>query len=655
MTLRFKQIYYFAFIAVVFTFTTSTFAQTRAYRVSDRTVKNLINRIETKTNTYRKAVDKALDNSNVNGTNREDNINSFVEDFENATNTLKDNFNDNRSTNTDVQAVLNRAILINRYMQNNTLTRTTQNQWKSIRTDLNTLANYYRVSWNWNNTTNNQTATNPYYVTDNQLKTIISQIENKTNTFQNSIKRGLDNSNIDGSNREDNINSYVDSFENATNSLKNNFNNRRSTTNDVQEVLNRANFINSLVNNNQFPPRTKNQWTSIRNDLDTLSKYYRVSWNWNNQNNQNYPNNNQNNSFDSRITGTYRLNTSQSDNVANTIERAISNISYNDNQRQRVQSNLERRLSSPQTMMIEKRGQQITLASSIMSQISFMADGVTRSETSDNGQMVKVRASSNNNDVSINYEGDRMNDYFVSFMPINSNQLRISRRVYLENRNETVTIASVYDKTDRTPNWNMNYPNTSDNNNNNNNNSNNINNFIVPNNTRMTATLDSALSTRTARDNDRFTMTVNSPSQYNGAIIEGRIIGEKSGVVSGRATLSLNFETIRLWNGNTYRFAGIVEQVRQPNGNNIDVNNEGVVRDGSQTTKTATRAGVGAVLGAIIGAIAGGGQGAAIGAGIGAGAGAGTVVLQGRDNLDLASGSEFTITATAPSNVANNR
>jgi len=29
--------------------------------------------------------------------------------------------------------------------------------------------------------------------------------------------------------------------------------------------------------------------------------------------------------------------------------------------------------------------------------------------------------------------------------------------------------------------------------------------------------------------------------------------------------------------------------------------------------------------------------------------------LQGRDNLELPSGSEFTITATAPRNIANNR
>ena len=109
---------------------------------------------------------------------------------------------------------------------------------------------------------------------------------------------------------------------------------------------------------------------------------------------------------------------------------------------------------------------------------------------------------------------------------------------------------------------------------------------------------------------------------------------ERSGRVSGSANISLEFDTIRLRNGQTYRFAGFVNEVKMLNGDNVSVNNEGTVKDGSQTTKTVTRAGIGAAFGAFIGAIASGGQGAAIGAAIGAGAGAGTVVLQGRDDIE---------------------
>ena len=150
-------------------------------------------------------------------------------------------------------------------------------------------------------------------------------------------------------------------------------------------------------------------------------------------------------------------------------------------------------------------------------------------------------------------------------------------------------------------------------------------------------------------------MEVTSPGQYRGAIIEGRVAkAADSGRVSGRANISLEFDTLRM-NGKTYRFAGIIESVNAANGDSVTVNNEGTVRDSSQTTQTATRAGIGAVLGAIIGAIAGGGQGAAIGAGVGAGAGAGTVLITGRDSIELGPGSTFVITATAPANVGGNR
>jgi uncharacterized protein YcfJ len=103
--------------------------------------------------------------------------------------------------------------------------------------------------------------------------------------------------------------------------------------------------------------------------------------------------------------------------------------------------------------------------------------------------------------------------------------------------------------------------------------------------------------------------------------------------------------------GRSYQFAGIVDSVRAMNGDTVSVSNEGTIRDTNQTTKTATRAGIGAVIGAIVGAVAGGGEGAAIGATVGAGAGAGSVLIQGRDNIDLAQGSEFAITASAPAGV----
>jgi hypothetical protein len=245
-----------------------------------------------------------------------------------------------------------------------------------------------------------------------------------------------------------------------------------------------------------------------------------------------------------------------------------------------------------------------------------------------------------------------MRDFFVDFMPVNNGrQLRVTRRIYLENRNDMITVNSVYDKTSETAQWS-----TIDNNNSNtignSNSSGNLNDFVIPNGTQVTASLDNIINTKDSKDGDLFTMTVRSPSQFQGAVITGRVLkSESSGRVSGRANISLDFDSIRLRNGQTYRFAGIIDGVTTANGENVSVNNEGAVRDSNQTTKTVTRAGIGAALGALIGAIAGGGEGAAIGAAVGAGAGAGTIFIQGRDNLELGQGSEFRITASAPGNI----
>jgi hypothetical protein len=83
----------------------------------------------------------------------------------------------------------------------------------------------------------------------------------------------------------------------------------------------------------------------------------------------------------------------------------------------------------------------------------------------------------------------------------------------------------------------------------------------------------------------------------------------------------------------------------------VRVDNEGAVQESdSRGSTTAKRAGIGTAVGAIIGAITGGGKGAAIGAIIGAGAGAGSVYVQGRDDLELLSGTEVTVRSTGPLN-----
>ena len=629
--------------------TTTTTTTTRSYRVTDTTVQALLSRIETRTDAYKRTMNRALDRSAVNNTDTEDNIFEFITEFENETDRLKQKFDSRQSVGTDVSQLLNRAAYIENFMRNNRLTAGAQRDWTSIRTDLTTLAGYYDVSWNWNTlpTNNNTTTVNtntgsvPYRVSETNVRTLITRLETNSDNYRRQINADLDRSILNNSRSEDAFTGYITEFENAVDSLKQKFDSRRSVGADVENVLTRAYAIDSFMRDYRFSVATENQWKLVRADLDTLSNYYNVTWNWNRQ--YQPPS-----KFDEMLTGTYRLNVSQSDNVSEVVERATSAY-YQVNQRERIRTNLERRLSAPDMLAIQKSGNQVTVASSTSPQVTFNADGVAKTETNpNNGRTTKVTASTYYDGVALSYEGERANDFYVNFIPMSNGQLKVVRRVYLENRSDTVTVASVYDKTGNTAQWSIS-------NGNQNSNAGTVNNtFVIPNNTKLTAALTTPISTKTSQNGDRFTMQVTS-SEYNGAIIEGRVAKtERSGRVSGRATVSLEFDTISFRN-QTYRFAGIVDQVKLANGENITVNNEGTVRDNNQTTKTATRAGIGAAIGAIIGAIAGGGQGAVIGAGTGAGVGVGSVILQGRDDVVLDNGTEFSITASAPANVSSNR
>jgi hypothetical protein len=627
-------------------------AQVRPYRVSDRQVQTLLTRIEQRTDTYRRTMDTALDRSRLDGSDSEEMIMSYITEFENATDRLKQRFDARSSIGSDVQEVLNRAAFINAFMQRNALNAVAQRNWTNVRTDLNTLASYYNVSWNW---------TNPSYstpgrdranrVSDSNIRTLLTRIEMRTDDFKRVVERSFNRGVINNTNREDSMVSFITDFENATDRLKQRFDARQSvSSSDVEDVLMRANSIENYFATNRVSNNAQRQWNLVKTELNTLADYYSVTWDWNrryNPSNPNYPINS-GRGFDSELTGTYRLNLRQSDNVREVVDRELR--SYSTTQSDRLRTNLERRLQSPEMIVIEKRNNQVTLASSNAQQISFSADGVARTEQAPNGRNISVKASADYDSLNISYEGDRMRDFFVDFAPINNGrQLRVTRRIYLENRSEMITVNSIYDKTSEIAQWsnvNTGNPNLNDN-------AGNVENFYIPNGTSITAVLDNMITTKDSKDGDRFTMTVNSPSQYQGAVITGRVLkSESSGRVTGRANISLDFDTIRLRNGQTYRFAGIIDGVTAANGDNVSVNNEGAVRDSNQTTRTVTRAGIGAVLGAIIGAIAGGGEGAAIGAAVGAGAGAGTVFIQGRDNLELGQGSEFRITASAPGNIS---
>jgi hypothetical protein len=492
---------------------------------------------------------------------------------------------------------------------------------------------------------------------DNETRTIIHSLEDHTNQFRSTLDTTLDQSRIDGTRAEDNINTFVSDFQDAVHRLHERFDNRQATNTDVQDVLNRSTRINNFLQRRQLDARLNSDWSAVRTDLGQLANAYGLSYRLDNV--RNYPPVNQGNTGygigygSNRLSGTYRLDVTRSDDPRDAADRATRGLPVNN--RQRVLDNLTARLESPEQIAIERRGQTVTIASSRAPQITFDANGQESVETTANGRTVRARATLTGDQLVVNSTGNNGNDYSVTFTPMDNGQrLNVTRRIINQNLSRPVIVQSIYEKTSAAAQFNIyngpqDYPGNAGNGGYGVGNGTGSGDYAVPNGTSIIATLDTNISTATTRDGDRFTMTVRDPAQYQGAIIEGTVSNvSRSGRVTGRSQMTLNFDSIRLRNGSTYRFAGVVQNVRSNNGDNVRVDNEGSVRDDSQTTKTEQRAAIGTAVGAIIGAIAGGGKGAVIGGILGAGGGAGSVYVQGRNDLELMTGSEVTILSSAP-------
>lgn len=133
---------------------TRTDAAQRPYRMSDKQVERLLERIEKGSDRFKDSLHDALDDSRLDDTRREDEINRFVSDFENSADRLKDDFKDERSTADDVREVLTRAAAIDRFMDRAGLNSRVRKDWRSLKSDLDQLARAYRVGWDWRRSTN---------------------------------------------------------------------------------------------------------------------------------------------------------------------------------------------------------------------------------------------------------------------------------------------------------------------------------------------------------------------------------------------------------------------------------------------------------------------------------------------------------------------
>ena len=513
---------------------------------------------------------------------------------------------------------------------------------------------------------------------EKDVRDAVRSLNSKLDDFESNLRYQMQSGSAN-TGRGSDISEAIRTMRDNIGQFQDNLDRRRDNADDVRAIVDATRPITDFLRTNPQNRSVEDDWNGVQKQLNRLAGNYGVTSRSGNmsgpQDAKNYPPYSQpvqTAGVNLGFSGTYDLDRARSESV----DDIVADTHVANDQRQ----DLKNKLEPPAQIAIEVRGNQITLATTNAAPVTFTADGREKTEKSATGKTVRLKATMNGQVLTVTSLGGET-DYTITFTSVSNGQgLKVSRRITTDYLPQTVFAESVYNKTDAvaklgipagsgnigsSPDANGGY---SDNDNsggvaNGQSNSGPPNgngsrpvavqvrpgNYVVPNGTTVTGILDIEINTKVSQNNDRFRMTVQSPDEFRGATIEGYVSGiNRSGKITGRSNVTLNFEKITLRDGQTYDFAGSTRGITDVTGKAVQVDNEGTIKGTNQTNQTAKRGGVGAGLGAVIGAIAGGAHGAAIGAIIGGGVGAGSVAVQGSSDIQLMKGSVVTIQAAAP-------
>ncbi len=112
-----------------------------------------------------------------------------------------------------------------------------------------------------------------------EVGNVIKRVETRVDNFVNNFDTALDNSGLNGSDREDDLNRRAKDLEKATDELSREFSKRDAwieNKDQVRKCLNIATDINVAMKNRRFDAKTEKNWANVKYELNTLAKIYNL-------------------------------------------------------------------------------------------------------------------------------------------------------------------------------------------------------------------------------------------------------------------------------------------------------------------------------------------------------------------------------------------
>jgi hypothetical protein len=203
----------------------------------------------------------------------------------------------------------------------------------------------------------------PFRVSDQQLEQLTVRLWAHSESFNQSVKVAIAGSFLNNAPIGVYMKSFVQEFYVLTDRLKMRSKDRKPVSSDVQEALNRAEYINSFMNSYDLGPQAERDWLTLREDLDQLASYYRIKTRWNAPVQLGVPKPVKTEAMENRLIGTYKLEKPRNDDLQKMVRRALGDMPIG--ARARLQITLMRHLREAKFVAIDREGGKVTFGSSL--------------------------------------------------------------------------------------------------------------------------------------------------------------------------------------------------------------------------------------------------------------------------------------------------
>jgi len=240
--------------------------------ITEQQLTDLLSRIDADTDSFAKSADKAMDKSGFDGTPREDELNNHLKKFKSATEALK---NDHTAPNAkaNFETVLHHGVAIENFLRRNPLDGV-ESEWTTLRASLGELARGFNITWDQGHALGTP-------VGEADIKNLLQHIEDMADKYKLTLDAALDNSALNNTKAEDEINGINADFRKSTRHLED-VRESDSAPEAAKEVLVKAKRIDNFLrkHNEKLTPEVQSSWVAVRTDLERLARLYSLKAQW---------------------------------------------------------------------------------------------------------------------------------------------------------------------------------------------------------------------------------------------------------------------------------------------------------------------------------------------------------------------------------------